>query len=258
MVRGDGCREPVGSFAPDEAQTAVLASLGLAPLARRRGSSFLGANAGRSLSAIEDLHLRAVVGARWGDYGAAPKDAPLLEHAVVTEAYNSGAYYPVGGPARFAQTMQPVIEGAGGQVRLAADVKQIVGRISGLAPNQIYGFHVHEKGDCSSGDGMSAGGHFNPTGKPHGPPDGEHHAGDLPSLKADASGIAIVDVRVSGSVLGSGASDFYGKAVVVHALPDDYTTQPSGNSGPRIACGVIGTSVGRDAAGNPILVPKDL
>ena len=69
-----------------------------------------------ALTAIEDPHLRAVLGARWGDYGAAPDNAPLLEHALVTGAYDSGAYYPVGGPARFAQTMQPVIEAAGGQV----------------------------------------------------------------------------------------------------------------------------------------------
>jgi superoxide dismutase, Cu-Zn family len=158
-------------------------------------------------------------------------------------------------------TMQPT---AGNSVTGALRFKQdgqsvlVLGRVSGLAPNREYGFHVHENGDCSSGDGMSAGGHFNPTGKRHGPPDGEHHAGDLPSLKADASGTAVVDVRVSGSVLGSGVGDFYGKAVVVHALPDDYTTQPSGNSGSRLACGVIGTSAARDPAGNPIVVPKDL
>src|SRR6185436_557059 len=79
-----------------------------------------------ALTAIDDAQLRAVLGARWGDYGCAPETAPLLEHALVTEAYDSGAYYPVGGPARFAQTMQPVIEGAGGQVRLGADVEQIV------------------------------------------------------------------------------------------------------------------------------------
>jgi all-trans-retinol 13,14-reductase len=80
---------------------------------------------GQALTAIDDPRLRAVLGARWGDYGAAPQTAPLLEHALVTSAYDSGAYYPVGGPARFAQTMQPVIEGAGGQMRLGADVKQI-------------------------------------------------------------------------------------------------------------------------------------
>jgi Cu-Zn family superoxide dismutase len=132
------------------------------------------------------------------------------------------------------------------------------GRVTGLAPNQELGFHVHEKGDCSSDDAMSAGGHLNPTGKPHGPPAGEHHAGDLPSLKADASGTATVRTQITGTVLGSGAADLAGKALVVHASADDYTTQPSGNSGARIACGVIGTSMGRDAAGNPIAIPKDL
>lgn len=79
-----------------------------------------------ALTTIEDPHLRAVLGARWGDYGSAPDISPFLEHALVTGAYDSGAYYPVGGPARFAQTLQPVIEGAGGQVRPGADVKQIV------------------------------------------------------------------------------------------------------------------------------------
>jgi all-trans-retinol 13,14-reductase len=78
-----------------------------------------------ALMGIEDPRLRAVLGARWGDYGCAPDAAPLLEHALVTEAYDSGAYYPVGGPARFAQTMRPVIEAAGGEIRLGADVRQI-------------------------------------------------------------------------------------------------------------------------------------
>ncbi len=84
---------------------------------------------------------------------------------------------------------------------------------------------------------MSAGGHFNPNGKPHGPPSGEHHAGDLPSLKADGAGTATIDSRVRGLV--GGPTEFAGKALVVHVSPDDYTTQPTGNSGARIACGVI-------------------
>jgi len=71
-----------------------------------------------ALMAIDDPQLRAVLGARWGDYGSPPQTAPLLEHALVTGAYDGGAYYPVGGPARFVQTMQPVIEQAGGEVRL--------------------------------------------------------------------------------------------------------------------------------------------
>jgi Cu-Zn family superoxide dismutase len=132
------------------------------------------------------------------------------------------------------------------------------GRISGLRPNQVHGFHVHEKGDCSSDDAMSAGGHLNPDGKRHGPPNAEHHAGDIPSIKADDNGVATVRARVAGTLLGSGAADVAGKALVVHASPDDYTTQPTGNSGARIACGVIGIGSGRDASGSAVPIPKDL
>ncbi|HEX2541912.1 MAG TPA: superoxide dismutase family protein [Caldimonas sp.] len=134
---------------------------------------------------------------------------------------------------------------------------QVMGRVSGLKPNQEHGFHVHEKGDCSSPDAMSAGGHFNPTGKPHGPPTGERHAGDLPALKADAAGRAVFRFRIPGNVLGSGPADFGAKAVIVHAMPDDYTTQPTGNSGGRIACGVIASAPGQDASGRAVPLPPD-
>ena len=112
-------------------------------------------------------------------------------------------------------------------------------KVSGLKPNGEHGFHVHEKGDCSSGDGMSTGGHFNPTGKPHGPQDADHHAGDMPSLKADANGQADVTFHLSGVTLKDGPTSLMGKGVIVHVGPDDYKTQPTGNSGARIACGVI-------------------
>ena len=79
-----------------------------------------------ALAHIGDARLRAVLGARWGDYGAAPAVAPLLEHALITGAYDGGAYFPVGGPARFAQTLQPVIEAAGGALRTGADVRRIL------------------------------------------------------------------------------------------------------------------------------------
>lgn len=112
-------------------------------------------------------------------------------------------------------------------------------KVEGLKPGQEHGFHIHEKGDCSSADGMSTGGHFNPSGKPHGAPDAEHHAGDLPALKADAQGRADVKFQLTGVTIGSGAADIVGKGLIVHAMPDDYRTQPTGNSGARIACGVI-------------------
>lgn len=128
-----------------------------------------------------------------------------------------------------------------GVVRLVQEGDHIVvrARVTGLAPNSEHGFHVHEKGDCSAPDASSAGGHFNPEHKLHGSPSGEHHAGDLPSLKADAAGVAATSFEVKGSLLGTGAGDLLGKALVVHADPDDYMSQPAGNSGARVACGVI-------------------
>lgn len=115
------------------------------------------------------------------------------------------------------------------------------GDIGGLVPGSSHGFHVHEKGDCSAADASGAGGHFNPTGNVHGKAEASmHHAGDIDNILADASGVAHVNAHLMGVTLGGGASDdIAGRALVVHAAPDDYQTQPSGNSGARIACGVI-------------------
>ena len=115
------------------------------------------------------------------------------------------------------------------------------GTIEGLSPGSTHGFHIHEKGDCSAPDGASAGGHFNPDGKPHGDPSGEeHHVGDIFSVTADAAGVGQVDARADRASLGDGsATDVLGKAVIVHEKADDYRTQPTGDAGGRIACGVI-------------------
>jgi len=124
-------------------------------------------------------------------------------------------------------------EASGGKVRVTADV-------SGLRPNAEFGFHIHEAGDCSSGDGMSAKGHFNPFGRPHGRPGAaERHAGDLPSLSAGKDGRAKVDVTVDQVSLKPGPTSIVGRGIIIHADPDDYKTQPTGNSGARLACGVI-------------------
>lgn len=117
----------------------------------------------------------------------------------------------------------------------------ISGEIGGLQPGSSHGFHIHEKGDCSAVDASSAGGHFNPGAKPHGRAGhGAHHAGDSDNLVADANGVARVDAHVSGvSLGGGGANDIAGRAIVVHAAADDYSSQPAGNAGARVACGVI-------------------
>jgi Cu-Zn family superoxide dismutase len=120
------------------------------------------------------------------------------------------------------------------------DKVRVAGTITGLKPNGEHGFHVHEKGDCSSGDGMSAGGHFNPLGKGHGHMSGVGaHAGDLPNLRADAYGVATFSVETDGITVGSGATGIVGKGLIVHRDPDDYKSQPVGNAGPRLACAVI-------------------
>ena len=110
----------------------------------------------------------------------------------------------------------------------------------GLKPGAEHGLHVHEAGDCGSADGMSAKGHFNPFGKPHGDPSSaERHAGDLPALKAGKDGRAKLDVTVDVITVRAGPASVVGRGLIIHAEPDDYKTQPTGNAGARIACGVI-------------------
>lgn len=106
-------------------------------------------------------------------------------------------------------------------------------KVSGLKPGGEHGFHLHEKGDCSSPDGTSAGGHFNPDGQPHGPQGAAHHAGDMPSLKADANGVADQRFMLMGPTLAAGPAQIIGRGIIVHLNPDDYATQPTGNSGAR-------------------------
>jgi Cu-Zn family superoxide dismutase len=119
----------------------------------------------------------------------------------------------------------------------------IQGQIIGLSPGKEHGFHVHEVGECSLPDFKSAGEHFNPTKDPHGGPSSKtRHLGDIANAKADENGRATIDVTVKGATLGdtdAGPGEILGKALVVHAMPDDYKTQPSGGSGARVACGVI-------------------
>ena len=115
------------------------------------------------------------------------------------------------------------------------------GEIGGLAPNSTHAIHVHERGDCSSVDASSAGNHFNPATQPHGKVgSGAHHGGDMDNVVANGDGVAKVSVHAAGVTLGGGArNDIAGRAVVVPAAPDDYRSQPAGNAGARVACGII-------------------
>jgi len=118
---------------------------------------------------------------------------------------------------------------------------KIVADVTGLTPGS-HGFHIHEFGDCSAADGASAGGHFNPHHMQHGAPDSEmRHAGDFGNLEADATGKAHYE-RVDTVISLEGADSIIGHAVIVHAKADDLKTQPTGNAGARVACGVIGVA----------------
>ncbi|HJV92028.1 MAG TPA: superoxide dismutase family protein [Azonexus sp.] len=120
----------------------------------------------------------------------------------------------------------------------AAGKLRIEATVAGLTPGE-HGFHVHEAGDCSAPDATSAKGHFNPAGKMHGHYDmADHHGGDMPNLVANAQGEARYSAEIGGLSL-SGPNGVLGRSVVIHADPDDYKSQPAGNSGKRIACGVI-------------------
>ena len=116
---------------------------------------------------------------------------------------------------------------------------QVSADITGLTPGK-HGFHIHEYGDCSSPDANSAGSHYNPTHAPHGGPgEQKRHVGDLGNLEADATGRAKVQID-SDSIKLVGPNSVIGLSVIVHANPDDLKSQPVGNAGGRVACGVIG------------------
>lgn len=182
--------------------------------------------------------------------GCSRKEAtPASQDAPSTTASNEPATTPPPNDAGAAGTAHRVdlMPGQGGDVAGAIDLVvsdgavAMTGLVSGLKPGSKHGFHLHEKGDCSSPDFKSAGDHFNPASQQHGDPASPpHHLGDIPNLEADDMGKAPVNARVEGVTLGDGGpNDLVGRALVVHADADDYKTQPSGNSGDRVACGVI-------------------
>ncbi len=117
----------------------------------------------------------------------------------------------------------------------ASEGAQLSLKLNGLTPGQ-HGFHIHEKGDCSAPDASSAGPHFNPTAAKHGGPhSAEKHKGDLGNVTADAEGSVETKLLLPGIQI----EQLLGRALVVHEKSDDLVSDPSGNSGPRVGCGVI-------------------
>jgi Cu-Zn family superoxide dismutase len=151
-------------------------------------------------------------------------------------------------PVSTAQSASIVMAPASGSLvsgkltaRPTPDGVRITGEVGGLRSSGMYAIHIHETGDCSAADATSAGGHFNPGQQPHGKSGSiAHHGGDMDNIVAHSNGVARVDVQARGVTLGGGAAnDIAGRAVVIHARADDYQSQPAGNAGARVACGII-------------------
>jgi superoxide dismutase, Cu-Zn family len=131
-----------------------------------------------------------------------------------------------------ATTGTALFEEDGDQVTLTLEV-------SGSTPGK-HGAHIHQTGDCSASDASSAGGHWNPTSRPHGPADADHHLGDLGNIEIGQDGKGTLKLSKAAWKIGDGsANDVVGKALIIHAGEDDLVTDPAGNSGSRQACGVI-------------------
>ena len=119
------------------------------------------------------------------------------------------------------------------------DGVKVVADLQGLSAGK-HGIHIHECGDCSAADGSLAGGHFNPMAKSHGAPmDAMRHEGDMGNIEADATGKAHLEY-VDKNISFEGMASIIGRSVIVHKNEDDLKTQPTGNAGARVACGVIG------------------
>ncbi|MEO8844634.1 MAG: superoxide dismutase family protein [Kofleriaceae bacterium] len=152
-----------------------------------------------------------------------PPPPPAPKHATATMT-GTAKFKTVKGTVEFKETDNGI---------------EVTANIEGLKKG-VHGFHIHEKGDCSAPDAKSAGGHFNPGNHKHGGPEAaEHHEGDLGNITAEKDGHGTATLTIKGVTLGEGDTSIVGKGFIIHAKADDLKSQPVGNAGDRVACGVI-------------------
>lgn len=159
----------------------------------------------------------------------APGEVAEAEQLAALATLQAAPDTNVAGTVRFTQT--------DGTVTVTAD-------LSGVEPAGLHGFHIHETGDCSAADFTSAGGHFNPEGVDHAcPPATPRHAGDLGNVEITEDGTGSLTLTTELiSLHGGDAHSILGKAVILHAGEDDCQTQPTGDAGGRLGCGLIALS----------------
>ncbi|PLW84005.1 superoxide dismutase family protein [Kineobactrum sediminis] len=171
----------------------------------------------------EEPPTRAPVDNGRSDYATREKPEPAITVAVaeISPTSNGNAE----GTVRFRQPAEDAM------MRVEVDLQ-------GLEPG-LHGFHIHEFGDCSAPDASSAGGHYNPRDTRHGSPDDEeHHVGDMGNIEADEDGKVSTELEFFHLTF-TGPTSILDKAVVIHSQEDDFETQPTGNAGARVGCGVI-------------------
>jgi Cu-Zn family superoxide dismutase len=164
-----------------------------------------------------------------------PGETAMAEPAAPTEP---GAPAPKEAIAELARASNSNVKGTI-SFKEVADGVEVTANVEGLTPGE-HAYHVHEKGDCAAPDATSAGGHFNPSGHQHGAPNApEHHEGDFGNLTAGNDGKATKTFVMKGITVAEGPTSVVGRGFIVHEKADDFKTQPTGNAGGRVACGVI-------------------
>jgi Cu-Zn family superoxide dismutase len=170
----------------------------------------------------------------------------ILIGAGAVAAMAACASSPKAAPAAGARAMASIDARSGSTLAGTATLSEMGGGVHVVvdvtgAPPGLHAVHLHEKGDCSAPDATSAGGHFNPSGMPHGAPDApEHHAGDFGNMTVGADGHGHLEIHSTMLTVAAGPNSVAGRSIVVHAKEDDMTTQsPPGNAGSRIGCGVV-------------------
>lgn len=162
---------------------------------------------------------------------------PFIALLVLTAGCASMATGPAA-TASLAPTSGSTAAGTVNFQQLADGSVEVTLALTGVPPG-VHGFHIHEKGDCGD-NGNAAGGHYNPAGTAHGAPNSDpHHAGDFGNVTADANGNVSTKFTTRSITVEDGPMTAVGHAVILHANPDDLQSQPSGNAGARIACGVV-------------------